>query len=65
MLNSNPNDTQLTGTNQKENRIGSIIMTLAHNQLVKWEYNKIKNTNNNVVFDVKGVLPLNKVDERL
>ncbi len=59
------------GISPDEERIGmktgydSIIMAVAHNQFMECEFSKLKNGKDTVVFDVKGVLPLDEVDARL
>jgi len=50
---------------KKKTGYDSIIMAVAHNQLMECEFSKLKNGNDTVVFDVKGVLPLDQVDARL
>ena len=57
---------QLQGT-LKEGYYDAIMLAVSHNQFIKMGEKGIKNllNNNGIIFDIKGMLPSESVDERL
>lgn len=43
----------------------AIVLAVAHNEFLNLDFNKLKASSEAVVYDVKGILPLNLVDARL
>jgi UDP-N-acetyl-D-glucosamine/UDP-N-acetyl-D-galactosamine dehydrogenase len=48
-----------------EKKYEAIILAVAHNEFISLNFAGLKSTSNAVVFDVKGILPKDIVDERL
>jgi len=51
----------------KNNTYDAVILAVSHHQFVEWGINGIRDfgTENAVIFDVKGILPVTEVDGRL
>jgi UDP-N-acetyl-D-galactosamine dehydrogenase len=55
----------ITAKEQLKSGYDSIVMAVAHKQFMECDISNLKNGKDTVVFDVKGVLPLDEVDARL
>lgn len=53
-----------TGVNDIKKQYDALILAVSHEEFINFDYNKILK-NNNVIFDVKGVLPKEYSDMRL